>query len=275
MTEQKETRKFTWNEIKKMGMEVHYQPIYDIKARRIIALEALFRVRDGQGGYYNPELIVKDAEKDGWIYALDLWTIDQTCTYMREFMKRGIKRVNVNLSPVSFVSHRLARKITHLLDKHEIPHSMIWLELTEFGADVPSEKIKQAMEELKAEGFMFSMDDFGKGESNFLRLLDYDFDILKVDKEFVWSIEDKQKAKAALKCVIDFTKDQNMMVTAEGVETQAHVEFLTRAGVNNLQGYLISRPLDPKTCMEFLEKYQHVDILQLKKEQHIKSTEEK
>ena len=89
---------------------------------------------------------------------------------------------------------------------------------------------------------------------------------MKVDKEFVWSIEDKQKGKAALKCVIDFAKGQNMMVTAEGVETQAHVDFLKQAGVTNLQGYLISKPLDPKTCMEFLETYQHVDILQLKRE---------
>ncbi len=263
MTEQKETKKFTWNEIRKMGMEVHYQPIYNIKDRRITALEALFRVRDGQGGYYNSELIIKDAEEDGWIYALDLWTIDQTCAYMREFMKRGIKRVNVNLSPASFVSHRLAQKITYLLDEHEIPHRMIWLELTECGSDVDPNKLKQAMEELRDEGFMFSMDDFGKGESNFLRLLDYNFDVLKVDKEFVWSIEEKEKGKAALSCVIDFAKGQNMMVTAEGVETQAHVDFLKQAGVTNLQGYLISRPLEPQACMSFLEKYRNVDILQM------------
>ena len=88
-------------------------------------------------------------------------------------------------------------------------------------------------------------------------------DVLKVDKEFVWSIEEKKKGKAALNCVIDFAKGQNMMVTAEGVETQAHVDFLTQAGVNNLQGYLISKPLEPKACMAFLEKYQHVDILEV------------
>ena len=75
--------------------------------------------------------------------------------------------------------------------------------------------------------------------------------------------EEKEKGKAALSCVIDFAKGKNMMVTAEGVETQAHVDFLKKAGVNNLQGYLISKPLDPKACMVFLEKYQHVDILEV------------
>ena len=66
--------------------------------------------------------------------------------------------------------------------------------------------------------------------------------------------------------MIDFAKGQNMMVTAEGVETQEHVDFLKKAGVNNLQGYLISKPLAPKACMEFLEKYQHVDILEVIKQ---------
>ena len=263
MTEQNETKKYTWLEIRKQGIEVHFQPIYNIADRRITALEALFRACDGQGGYLNPEEVVRDIEAEGHSYALDCWVIDQTCAYMQEFRKRGIKRVNVNLSPASFVSHRLAQKITYLMDEHEIPHHMLWLELTECGSDVDPNKIKQAMEELRDEGFMFSMDDFGKGESNFLRLLDYDFDVLKVDKEFVWSIEEKEKGKAALSCVIDFAKGQNMMVTAEGVETQMHVDFLKQAGVTNLQGYLISRPLEPKACMEFLEKYRNVDILQL------------
>ena len=266
MTEQNETKKYTWLEIRKQGIEVHFQPIYNIADRRITALEALFRACDGQGGYLNSEQVVQDIEAEGHSYALDCWVIDQTCAYMQEFRKRGIKRVNVNLSPASFVTHRLAQKITYLMDEHEIPHHMLWLELTECGSDVDPNKIKQAMEELRDEGFMFSMDDFGKGESNFLRLLDYDFDVLKVDKEFVWSIEEKEKGKAALNCVIDFAKGQNMMVTAEGVETQAHVDFLKKAGVNNLQGYLISKPLDPKACMEFLEKYQHTDILEAIKE---------
>ena len=263
MTEQNETKKYTWLEIRKQGIEVHFQPIYNIADRRITALEALFRACDGNGGYLNSEQVVQDIEAEGHSYALDCWVIDQTCAYMQEFRKRGIKRVNVNLSPASFVSHRLAQKITYLMDEHEIPHHMLWLELTECGGDIDPELIKQAMEELQEEGFMFSMDDFGKGESNFLRLLDYDFDVLKVDKEFVWSIEEKEKGKAALSCVIDFAKGQNMMVTAEGVETQAHVDFLKKAGVNNLQGYLISKPLDPKACMVFLEKYQHVDILEV------------
>ena len=185
MTEQNETKKYTWLEIRKQGIEVHFQPIYNIADRRITALEALFRACDGNGGYLNPEEVVRDIEAEGHSYALDCWVIDQTCAYMQEFRKRGIKRVNVNLSPASFVTHRLAQKICYLMDEHEIPHHMLWLELTEYGGDIDPKLIKQAMEELQEEGFMFSMDDFGKGESNFLRLLDYDFDLLKVDKEFV------------------------------------------------------------------------------------------
>ena len=102
MTEQNETKKYTWLEIRKQGIEVHFQPIYNIADKRITALEALFRACDGQGGYLNPEEVVRDIEAEGHSYALDCWVIDQTCAYMQEFRKRGIKRVNVNLSPASF-----------------------------------------------------------------------------------------------------------------------------------------------------------------------------
>ena len=151
MTEQNETKKYTWLEIRKQGIEVHFQPIYNIADRRITALEALFRACDGNGGYLNSEQVVQDIEAEGHSYALDCWVIDQTCAYMQEFRKRGIKRVNVNLSPASFVSHRLAQKITYLMDEHEIPHHMLWLELTECGGDIDPKLIKQAMEELQEE----------------------------------------------------------------------------------------------------------------------------
>ena len=78
MTEQNETKKYTWLEIRKQGIEVHFQPIYSIVDKRITALEALFRARDGQGGYLNPEEVVRDIEAEGRSYALDLWVIDQT-----------------------------------------------------------------------------------------------------------------------------------------------------------------------------------------------------
>lgn len=96
----KRNQKYTWLEIRKQGIEV-LQPIYNIADKRITALEALFRACDGQGGYLNSEQVVQDIEAEGHSYALDCWVIDQTCAYMQEFRKRGIKRVNVNLSPAS------------------------------------------------------------------------------------------------------------------------------------------------------------------------------
>ena len=85
MTEQNETKKYTWLEIRKQGIEVHIQPIYNIADRRITALEALIRACDGNGGYLNSEQVVQDIEAEGHSYALDCWVIDQTCAYMQEF----------------------------------------------------------------------------------------------------------------------------------------------------------------------------------------------
>ena len=84
MTEQNETKKYTWLEIRKQGIEVHFQPIYNIADRRIAALEALFRACDGNGGYLNSEQVVQDIEAEGHSYALDCWVIDQTCKALRQ-----------------------------------------------------------------------------------------------------------------------------------------------------------------------------------------------
>lgn len=255
---------FSWEEVQRQGICVKYQPIYSIREQRITALEALFRVRDGEHGWLDPESVVHDAEDGGWISTLDLWTLQQACGLIGEFMNQGVKRINVNFSPFSFVTQGIEHKICAIMDKRGIPHSMIWLELTEFGGSVDDHRLQAVMETLEQRGFKFSMDDFVKGESNFLRLLDYDFHVLKLDKALVWSLEEKRLGESALTCIIDFAKKNDIMVTAEGVETAEQARFLMRSGCNNLQGYLISKPLGAKECLAFLERHRDKDLLQLK-----------
>lgn len=255
---------FSWNEVQRLGTSVKFQPIYSLKEQRITALEALFRVNDGRHGWLDPETVVHAAEDGGWISTIDLWTLEQTCDLMGDFLDRGIKRVNVNLSPFSFVEQGIEERICKVLDERGIPHQLVWLELTEFGGSVDPHRLQGVMENLQGKGFRFSMDDFGKGESNFLRLLDYDFHILKLDKELVWSLEEKRLGESALTCIIEFAKKNDIMVTAEGVETAEQAQFLMRSGCNNLQGYLISKPLAAKECMAFLERHRDKDLLQLK-----------
>lgn len=93
------TGAYTWEDISSLGMEAYFQPIYNVEKHRITGLEALFRARDGKGGFLDPESLVQEAEECGWVHEIDLWMIRECCRWFTRFAEHGITRINVNLSP--------------------------------------------------------------------------------------------------------------------------------------------------------------------------------
>ena len=93
------TGAYTWEDISSLGMEAYFQPIYNVEKHRITGLEALFRARDGKGGFLDPESLVQEAEEGGWVHEIDLWMIRECCRWFTRFAEHGITRINVNLSP--------------------------------------------------------------------------------------------------------------------------------------------------------------------------------
>lgn len=258
----KRQKEFTWEEIKKNGMECYFQPIYSVKRHRIISMEALLRVQDGNGGYLNPELVVQDAEEEEWVSRLDLWVLEQVCKTFHKFESLGIQRVNVNLSPITCEAPDIVEKICSMLKRYEIANSQIWFELTEMGHNVELDEVIKTVDILQNQGIMFSMDDFGKGHSNLVRLINFSFQSIKIDKELVWGMHVKKMAKPLVQAMLDFTIAHEVKTTAEGIETKQQAEEMMEMGCDFLQGYLISRPLNVEDCQEFLKAALNRDVLE-------------
>lgn len=250
-----------WEQLNEQGMEAYFQPIYNVSEKRLTGLEALFRARDGEGGYLDPETLVLKAEEEGWVHQIDLWMVRECCRWYTRFAEYGITRMNLNLSPQTFMEEHAAQEITGCLDRYGLQHGKIWLEMTELGRSADSGKLLETAQELQKKKFNLVMDDFGKGESNFIRLMDFEFQSIKLDKELVWGIRNRKMGMPIVQTLLVFAQRNHIWVTAEGIETAEQAETLTRLGCNYLQGYLISRPLPAQECVSFIRQWEDTDIL--------------
>ena len=255
------TGAYTWEDISSLGMEAYFQPIYNVEKHRITGLEALFRAKDGKGGFLDPESLVQEAEEHGWVHDIDLWMIRECCRWFTRFAEHGITRINVNLSPQTCMVETVWEEISRCLDWYGLQHGKIWLEMTELGKSADNGKLLETAHRLQDKKFNLVMDDFGKGESNFVRLMDFEFQSIKLDKELVWGIGSRKMGMPIVQTLLVFAQRNHIWVTAEGIETREQAAQLEKLGCNFLQGYLISRPLPADRCVEFVADWEKKDIL--------------
>lgn len=255
------TGTYTWEDISSLGMEAYFQPIYNVEKHRITGLEALFRAKDGKGGFLDPESLVQEAEEGGWVHDIDLWMIRECCRWFTRFAEHGITRINVNLSPQTCMVEAVWEEISRCLDRYGLQHGKIWLEMTELGKSADNGKLLETAHRLQDKKFNLVMDDFGKGESNFVRLMDLEFQSIKLDKELVWGIDSRKMGMPIVQTLLVFAQRNHIWVTAEGIETREQAAQLEKLGCNFLQGYLISRPLPAQECVSFIRQWEDTDIL--------------
>ena len=247
-----------WNGLKNMHLECYLQPIYDVAKNKVNVAEALFRVRQHDGTWFDTEKLIADVEANDCISDVDLWMLEEVCKNMRRLEAVGIERVNVNLSPRSYMDESLVPEIKRIMREYKVMSSQIWFELTEFAEVQDKETIKKLITKLTNKGFRFALDDFGKGQSNLIRLFDYPFHCIKLDKELTWKLDDGEgceMTRCMLEHIIQFAHRFGICVTAEGIETKDQAKILVEMGCDFLQGYMISKPLPVDDFIVFVPGY--------------------
>lgn len=201
-----------WNGLKNIQKECYLQPIYDVNKNKINVAEALIRVRDFDGSFYDTELLIADVEDKDCSSSIDLWMLEEVCKNMRRLEAAGIERVNVNLSPKSYMDESLETEIRRIMKQYDVQTKQIWFELTELTDVKDKDVLKHLIEKLNKKGFCFALDDFGKGQSNLIRLFDYNFQSIKFDKELVW----KGKWTESNSIHVDKEKSENFRMYPDG-----------------------------------------------------------
>lgn len=221
---------------------LYLQPIIDSKTNKIIAAEALVRLYDEELGLVPPIEFISMAEKNGSIEALGNQVLSKVCEFIKEsnIVDYGIEWINVNLSPIQCQNTQLPNNIDSIVDKLNINHDYIHLEITE-DSMIDSQILKRQMNLLITDGYDFSLDDFGTGFSNITRLKMFPFNNIKLDMSIVR--DHFNSPDNILPSFIQAFKDRGLSVTAEGVETEEMSEGLRKMGCDYLQGYYFSKPI--------------------------------
>lgn len=241
--------------------ECYFQPFYSIKKRCIWGAEALLRLYKTENQLHNTEELVRAAEKEGWVSLIDKWMFLQACEKIPTLRKYDLKRVNLNFSADELERKKLVPRIAEELQKLNISRCEICIEITETSSITDSTVFQQNISDLKQAGIRLAMDDFGKGESNLLRIMKVPFATLKLDKEVVWEMNDSRQAEIIVEEMITIAHRLGVQVTAEGVETKEQALTLKSFGCDYLQGYFISKPLSYEDFILFLQDNRERDFL--------------
>ncbi|MEX2642416.1 MAG: EAL domain-containing protein [Acetobacterales bacterium] len=234
---------------------LRYQPKVDLASGRMIGAEALLRWRHPEQGEVPPARFVAVAEETGLIAELGGWTLRHVCAQLAHWKRQGLPPVPVavNLSGVQLSQSGLAGFLRSTLEEHGVEPGLLEVEITE---TVLMKSTQRAMENLAALdrlGIQISLDDFGTGYSSLAYLSRFPVRRLKVDMTFVQGIGRNPNDEAIVKAVVGLAHNLNIRALAEGVETEEQARFLRQLRCDEVQGFLMSRPLLEADFVAFMK----------------------
>ncbi|MCG8489723.1 MAG: EAL domain-containing protein [Chromatiales bacterium] len=224
-----------------------YQPQYQISDQQLMGAEALLRWRHPNMGLISPDRFIPVAEDTGDIMSIGANVLLEACQQLAAWRGVGIDlpHISVNLSPRQLSHPGLPRQVRETLSNTGVEPNALVLELTESALMQNPEQAASTLTELKSLGVMLSVDDFGTGHSSLSYLRRFPLDCIKVDRSFVQDLPNNKEASALVEAIVQMAHSLNMSVVAEGVETDAQLDFLNQVGCEGAQGYLMGKPMHP------------------------------
>ena len=228
-----------------------YQPKHDTRAGAITGVEALVRWNHPTRGFVPPDMFVELAEETGHIRALTVWTLDQALRDQAALRLAGHDlMVSVNLSGRMLADPEFAAEAIDMIARAQ---GRICLEITETAVIAHPETAHGIIDRFRAAGIKISIDDYGSGLSSLAYLKQIRADELKIDKEFILTLDRSARDALLVKSTIDLAHSLGLQIVAEGVETAESLAILTGMGCDLAQGYFIARPMPLTKVVEFLD----------------------
>ena len=254
MKRQKAIEQAMYDNIAKKHFEVHYQPIWDIRQQKFHSMEALARLNVPGYGYVSPEEFIRMAERNGTILQIGMLVLEEVCRFIRTSRPQqyGIEFVEVNLSVVQCTKDKIYNSIREVLERYNVPPTMINLEITESVAAYSEKKLIQNMARMSLMDLTFSLDDYGSGYSNINYLVSLPFTIVKIDKYLVWSAAKSVKSREILEHTISMFKAIRLRVVTEGIEDPEMARMVADMGADYIQGFYYSKPVPKEQVLKML-----------------------
>ena len=231
---------------------LHFQPQVHLHTGQVIGFEALVRWQHSERGLIGPGEFIPVAEETGQIVSLGNWVMREACRVATQWPDE--LRVAVNLSAVQFRSTALIDLVDEALTASGLAPERLELEITESALIEDHEGAQATLMALRSRGVRVAMDDFGTGYSSLAYLRRFPLDKLKIDGMFVRSLDSDEDAQAVVTAIISLARALHLDTTAEGIETEAQKVMLRALGCDDIQGYLIARPMPADQVPAFLSR---------------------
>ena len=236
--------------------KVYLQPKYSLHDDGLAGAEALVRWIHPEWGFMSPGEFIPLFEKNGFITQLDRYVWEEVCKLLRNWREKGYAPlpVSVNVSRADVYQDDLTETLRDLVDHYGVEPSQLHLELTESAYTENPSQILDTVAQLRQQGFIIEMDDFGSGYSSLNMLNQMKLDILKLDMKFIQSETAKPVEQGILRFIVSLARWLNLSVVAEGVETREQLERLREIGCDYVQGYFFAKPMPEEEFEALLRK---------------------
>jgi diguanylate cyclase (GGDEF)-like protein len=222
---------------------LHYQPVMDLNAGRMVGVEALVRWDDPEHGLIQPGEFIPVAERIGLIGSISHWVVHSACRQAHEWRSAGLDLcVAINLPPILWQPSML-RRLTRTTQTFGLAAGQLMIEITESAAMTDPDRTTRILRELHERGFGLAIDDFGTGYSSLSRLKQMPVTTIKIDRSFIRDLPGDAHSATMVAAIIGLARTLGLVPLAEGIETPEQLRFLTERGCPLGQGYHFSRPV--------------------------------
>ncbi|WP_263384008.1 putative bifunctional diguanylate cyclase/phosphodiesterase [Granulicella arctica] len=239
-----------------------FQPKFGGLQNKLVGAEALIRWRHPELGDLSPMDFIPIAEQTGQIAQISEWVVGEACRQMKQWEQHGLAplKVAINLSPEQLRQAHYVERILEIIGKYGIESHRIMFEVTESVAMKEPAMAGEVIRQFQKAGFEIALDDFGIGYSSMAYLQQFRVKQLKIDRFFINALDDEgEESQAIVSAMIALAHSLHMTVVAEGVETMTQLEKLNELGCDELQGYLLSKPLNAALFEAFLREQGKLD----------------
>ncbi|KDE39258.1 diguanylate cyclase/phosphodiesterase (GGDEF & EAL domains) with PAS/PAC sensor(s) [Nitrincola lacisaponensis] len=233
-----------------------YQPQMDIRDQQIVGAEALLRWQRSENELIAPGAFMSTLESSGLIRPLGEWIMQEALRQQASWAQQGVcLQMGINVSPVQLEQGKILDQLERMVADAGCDRSSVCIEITESLAIKKPLMVAKTLSSIREAGYKVALDDFGIGFSSLEYLLRFSFDILKIDRAFIWNLAQGSKEQAIVRALAPLCQSLGLKTVAEGVETRQQYDLLSSIGVDQVQGYMLSRPVTADAVTELISDF--------------------
>ncbi|HLO62743.1 MAG TPA: EAL domain-containing protein [Azonexus sp.] len=231
--------------LKNHGLKLHYQPVIDIKSRRLMGVEALVRLTGEDAEEISPATFIPIAESAGLIGELGEWVAIEACRQHKAWRSQGLPpvKIAINVSPLQLRQRAFADRLGQIIDDAGIDPACFEIEVTESALMESVDEAIEILAHIRSLGVKIALDDFGTGHSSLSNLSVLPLNKLKIDQSFVRRIEGDRTSRVITNAIISLARTLELEVVGEGIESSETLRYLDKQACDQAQGFLFSEPL--------------------------------